>query len=192
MKNKLKMFLRWAFWFLICFVVIYLFVFFGGWKLFKSRNPILIEVGIAIPLSVFVFAGNEAAIELEKRVKALEERLNKLENKDLKGDFNMFDSTVDDVMTVYEQLKDRYDLVLTTTSALDEGFTIDCPIVVGKAHGQIIELYEDGGDFVLDVMDAAKTKGSHWHPNDVESAIDDIVKFMEGKSDYKMCHFRNV
>ena len=192
MKNKLKMFLRWAFWFLICFVVIYLFVFFGGWKLFKSRNPILIEVGIAIPLSVFVFAGNEAAIELEKRVKALEERLNKLENKDLKGDFNMFDSTVDDVMAVYEQLKDRYDLVLTTTSALDEGFTIDCPIVVGKAHGQIIELYEDGGVFVLEVMDAAKTNGSHWHPNDVESAIDDIVKFMEGKSDYKMCHFRKV
>lgn len=192
MKNKLKMFLRWAFWFLICFVVIYLFVFFGGWKLFKSRNPILIEVGIAIPLSVFVFAGNEAAIELEKRVKALEERLNKLENKDLKGDFNMFDSTVDDVMAVYEQLKDRYDLVLTTTSALDEGFTIDCPIVVGKAHGQIIELYEDGGVFVLEVMDAAKTKGSHWHPNDVESAIDDIVKFMEGKSDYKMCHFRKM
>ena len=192
MKNKLKMLLRWAFWFLICFVVIYLFVFFGGWKLFKSRNPILIEVGIAIPLSVFVFAGNEAAIELEKRVKALEERLNKLENKDLKGDINMFDSTVDDVMAVYEQLKDRYDLVLTTTSALDEGFTIDCPIVVGKAHGQIIELYEDGGVFVLEVMDAAKTKGSHWHPNDVESAIDDIVKFMEGKSDYKMCHFRKV
>ena len=192
MKNKLKMFLRWAFWFLICFVVIYLFVFFGGWKLFKSRNPILIEVGIAIPLSVFVFAGNEAAIGLEKRVKALEERLNKLENKDLKGDFNMFDSTVDDVMAVYEQLKDRYDLVLTTTSALDEGFIIDCPIVVGKAHGQIIELYEDGGVFVLEVMDAAKTKGSHWHPNDVESAIDDIVKFMEGKSDYQMCHFRKV
>ena len=192
MKNKLKMLLRWAFWFLICFVVIYLFVFFGGWKLFKSRNPILIEVGIAIPLSVFVFAGNEAAIELEKRVKALEERLNKLENKDLKGDINMFDSTVDDVMAVYEQLKDRYDLVLTTTSALDEGFTIDCPIVVGKAHGQIIELYEDGGVFVLEVMDAAKTKGSHWHPNDVERAIDDIVKFMEGKSDYKMCYFRKV
>ena len=192
MKNKLKMFLRWAFWFLICFVVIYLFVFFGGWKLFKSRNPILIEVGIAIPFSVFIFAGNEAAIELEKRVKALEERLNKLENKDLKGNFNMFDSTVDDVMAVYEQLKDRYDLVLTTTSALDEGFTIDCPIVVGKAHGQIIELYEDGGVFVLEVMDAAKTKGSHWHPKDVESAIDDIVKFMEGKSDYKMCHFRKM
>ena len=98
----------------------------------------------------------------------------------------MFDITVDDVLKVYEQLKDRYDLVLTTTSALDEGFTIDCPIIVGKAHDQIIELYEDGGDFVLDVMDAEQTKGTHWHPFDIEEAIDCIVEFMEGKSDYKM------
>ena len=28
--------------------------------------------------------------------------------------------------------------------------------------------------------------------NMFDSAIDDIVKFMEGKSDYKMCHFRKV
>ena len=104
----------------------------------------------------------------------------------------MFDISVDDVVEVYEQLKDRYDLVLTTTSALDEGFTVDCPIVVGKAYGQIIELYEDGGDFVMDVMDAEQTMGTHWHPNDVEGAVDDIVEFMEGKSDYKMYPFRQA
>ena len=104
----------------------------------------------------------------------------------------MFGITVEDVIAVYEQLKDRYNLVLTTTSALDEGFTVDCPIIVGKAHDQIIELYEDGGDFVLDVMDAKQTKGTHWHPNDVEGAVDDIVEFMEGKSDYKMYPFRQV
>ena len=104
----------------------------------------------------------------------------------------MFDISVDDVVEVYEQLKDRYDLVLTTTSALDEGFTVDCPIVVGKAYGQIIELYEDGGGFVMDVMDAEQTKGTHWHPNDVEGAVDDIVEFMEGKSDYKMYPFRQA
>ncbi len=98
--------------------------------------------------------------------------------------------TVDNLNAVYDQLKDRYDLILTTTSALDEGFTVDCPIIVGKAHGQVIELYEDGGDFVLDVMNAEQTKGTHWHPNDVEGAIDDIVKFMEGKSDYKMSPFK--
>jgi len=104
----------------------------------------------------------------------------------------MFGITVDDVIEVYEQLKDRYDLILTTTSALDEGFTVDCPIIVGEAHGQIIELYEDGGDFVMDVMNAEQTKGTHWHPNDVEGAVDYIVEFMEGKSDYKMCPFRRV
>ncbi len=101
----------------------------------------------------------------------------------------MFDITVDDVLKVYEQLKDRYDLRLTTTSELDEGFSVDCPIIVGKAHGQIIELYEDGGDFILDVMDAEQTKGTHWHPNDVESAINDITEFMNGKSDYKLFPF---
>ncbi len=102
----------------------------------------------------------------------------------------MFGVTVDDVLEVYEQLKDRYDLVLTTTSALDEGFTVDCPIIVGKAHGQIIELYEDGGIFVMGVMDAEQTKGTHWHPNDVEGTVDDIVKFMEGKSDCILQSFR--
>ena len=43
--------------------------------------------------------------------------------------------------------------------------------------------------FVLDVMDEAQTKGTHWHPNDVENAVDDIVAFMEGKSDYELYPF---
>lgn len=107
--------------------------------------------------------------------------------------FYMFDIiTIDDVFEFFEQLKDRYDLVLTTTSALDQGFTVDCPIIVGKAHGQIIELYEDSGDFVMDVMNAEQTKGTHWHPDNVESAVDYIVHFMEGKSNYKMYPFRKV
>lgn len=104
----------------------------------------------------------------------------------------MFAITIEDVLSVYEQLKDRYDLVLTTSAALDEGFTADCPVIVGKAHGQIIELYEDGGMFVLDVMDEAQTMGTHWHPNDVDSAIDYFVEFLEGKSDYQMHPFKQA
>ena len=104
----------------------------------------------------------------------------------------MFGITVDDVVCVFEQLKDRYELVLTTTSALDEGFSVDCPIIVGKAHGHIIELYEDDEMFVMDVMDAEQTKGTHWHPYDVKDAVNAIVEFMEGKSDYKMSPFRPV
>ena len=103
----------------------------------------------------------------------------------------MFDITTESLYAAYEQLKDKYNLVWTTTAELDEGFTMDCPIIVGKAHGQIIELYEDGGDFVLDVMDEAKTKGTHWHPNDIENAVADITEFMEGKSDYKLFPFHS-
>lgn len=101
----------------------------------------------------------------------------------------MFDLTVDDVLAVYEQLKDRYDVTLTNTLALDDGFTIDCPIVAGQAHGQEIWLYEYDGLFVMDVMDAGRTMGTHWHPNDVENAVRDIVEFMEGRSDYALQPF---
>ena len=102
----------------------------------------------------------------------------------------MFYITVDDVTAVYKELESRYDLLLTNSFSLNEGFTIDCPVIVGKAHGQIIELYECDGDFVLDVMDEEQTMGTHWHPNDVEDAVNDIVEFMEGKSDYKMQLFK--
>ena len=101
----------------------------------------------------------------------------------------MFDLTVDDVLAVYEQLKDRYAVQLTDTLSLDDGFTIDCPIVVAKAHGQELRLYEYDGLFVMDVMDAACTMGTHWHPNDAEAAVRDIVEFMEGKSDYPLQPF---
>ena len=102
----------------------------------------------------------------------------------------MFYMTDKHVLEVYGLLKDRYDLALTNTAALDEGFTIDCPIIAGKAHGQIIQLYSDGVEFVLDVMDGAQTQGTHWHPNDVEQAVAYIVEFMEGKDDYPMYPFQ--
>ena len=104
----------------------------------------------------------------------------------------LYSNTDDDLKVIYEQLKDRYQLVLTNTAALDEGFTVNCPILIGKAHGQILELYLDCEIFVMDVMDTEQTKGTHWHPNDVASAIDDIAKFMDGKTDYALYPFPNT
>lgn len=98
----------------------------------------------------------------------------------------MFGITNEKVLEVYQQLKDNYDVLLTTAFALNEGFAVDCPVIVGKAHGQIIELYSDGSIFVLDVMNAEQTKGTHYHPNSVDSAIECIAEFMDGKSDYEM------
>ena len=105
----------------------------------------------------------------------------------------MFCITSEDVYAVYVQLKDKYPVFMTNTTALNEtmdaGFSIECPILVGKTHGQIIWLYAYEDIFILDVLDEAQTKGTHWHPNDIESAVDDIAEFMEGKSDYRMQKF---
>lgn len=81
MKDKLKLFFRWTVIFILSFIVIYLVVFFGGWKLFESGNPILIEIGCAIILSIFVFLFSEKTTGFEKRIELLEKRINELENK---------------------------------------------------------------------------------------------------------------
>ena len=96
----------------------------------------------------------------------------------------MFDITADDVFAVYELLKDKYPLVMTTAFAADDGFEEDCPLLMARAHGLILWLYECGGDFVLDVMDEAQTMGTHWHPYSVQVAAKDIAGFMDGKQDY--------
>lgn len=94
----------------------------------------------------------------------------------------------EEILQVYEILKNRYDLRLTNSFALNEGFTADMPVIVAKAHSLILELYSDGM-LVLDVMDEARTKGTHWHPLDVEAAVADIVDFMENKPQYKLAPF---
>ena len=81
MKSKSLSLLRWAVIFIVCFVIVYLTVFFGGWRLFESGDPILIELGVSLVLSFFVFVFNEVVTSLEKRVRSLEERLEKYENK---------------------------------------------------------------------------------------------------------------
>lgn len=101
----------------------------------------------------------------------------------------MFDLTEADVKEVYRQLKDRYDLVLTNTLSVDDGFEMDCPILVGRAGDRVLWLYEYGGEFVLDVLNAEVTAGTHWHPQTVEMAVKDVAAFMEGRQDYPLIPF---
>ncbi len=54
--------------------------FFGGWKLFESNDPILMEIGAALVLSIFFFANHEVLTMHEKKIKDLEERIQKLED----------------------------------------------------------------------------------------------------------------
>ena len=79
MKSKLKSILKFLGTFALCFIAIYLVIFSGGWKLFQSNDPILIELGVALILSIFVFAINEVLTKQDKKIKALEERISELE-----------------------------------------------------------------------------------------------------------------
>ena len=101
----------------------------------------------------------------------------------------LFSFTSEDVFAVYLKLKDKYPVFMTTTAELNAGFTVNCPILVGKAHGQKVWLYEYDGWFVLDVVDEPETMGTHWHPETIENAAADIAEFMNGKSDYKLQPF---
>ncbi len=81
MKN-LKYLLKYLICFVFTFVLIYLFVFLGGWRLFESKDPILIEIGASVVIAFVIFGvtvaldeRDERAKELEKRIKALEDRL---------------------------------------------------------------------------------------------------------------------
>ena len=80
--KKIKYITKWFITFIICFLIIYLTVFFGGWRLFESNDPILIEIGVALVLSIFVFSINEAIEKLETRIKELEEHISRLESKE--------------------------------------------------------------------------------------------------------------
>ncbi len=75
MKRKLKYLLRWLAVFAACFVIIYLIVFFGGAKLFESGDPVLIELGCALILSVFVSVCLSVMEAQSKRIDALEKRV---------------------------------------------------------------------------------------------------------------------
>ena len=97
-----------------------------------------------------------------------------------------------DLEFIYKQLKDKYDLVLTNTFALDVGFTIDVPVLCGESKLGKFHLYKehDGAyEFVFSVEFATpkkprwylpKEKYTHWHPQSGEQALEDVIAFMEG------------
>ena len=91
-----------------------------------------------------------------------------------------------DLDIIYEQLKDKYDLLLTNTFALDDGYDIDVPVLRGKSRLGRFDLYqedEDWHEFVFTMEYAepkAEEKYTHWHPQSKEQAIAVVIAFMEG------------
>lgn len=89
---------------------------------------------------------------------------------------------------IYDQRKDTYDLTLTTTAALDDGYAIDVPVIRGTGFDRRFDLYkecEEDTVFVFSVeffFKDGQDRYSHGHPYDAEDALGYMDRFMAGTS----------
>ena len=87
-----------------------------------------------------------------------------------------------DIKAVYARLKDIYDLMLTHAFALEDGekdYDEDYEMLCGVSSAGKFQLYDDGLYVVFDVV-KADGKYAHWHPLDIDEAIEAVQSFMEG------------
>ena len=103
---------------------------------------------------------------------------------------------MNDIELIYDKVKDKYNLTLTNSFALDEGFTWDVPVNYGESQQGRFWLYADEDvpnphdiEFVFSVeyekqtwfRKRLKKCHIHWHPQTIEQAIKDVDDFMLGK-----------
>ena len=76
MKDKLKTVLRYLFWFVLSFVLLWVT---GIGLLFESIDPIRALVAFSVILTVIFEAINRVDVEARKKIEALEKRVEELE-----------------------------------------------------------------------------------------------------------------
>jgi len=88
---------------------------------------------------------------------------------------------MDEIKTIYDRLKAKYPLILTTTAALDCGYTIDVPVIRGSTADRQFDLYRHNGLYVFSITFSRGTEDSrhtHIHPLSGDDAIRSIEEFM--------------
>ena len=94
-----------------------------------------------------------------------------------------------DVKAVYETLKDRFPLTLTNAFALENGekdYDADFTMVCGTSSAGSFQLYDNGLYCAFDV-DKADGSYSHWHPENIAEAVEDVIAFMQGICKNESC-----
>lgn len=89
-----------------------------------------------------------------------------------------------DLSAVYNRLKGKYQLILTNTFSLENGaedYREDFLILCGESAIGKFQLYDNGLYIIFDV-DKVDGTYLHWHPVDIEEAVNDIEFFMQGFS----------
>ena len=78
-KEKLKMLLRLLICIAISFAFIYIIVFFGGWKLLESKDPILMEIAVSVIVGILLWIIYEFSRYCEKKFLDLNNKIEELE-----------------------------------------------------------------------------------------------------------------
>lgn len=81
MKNSLKTIAKFVLCWLFSFLLVYLFVFFGGYKFFESNDVILKEIGVSFIIGVVLFFIIGLYADSRNRIDKLEKRIEELENQ---------------------------------------------------------------------------------------------------------------
>lgn len=86
-----------------------------------------------------------------------------------------------DVIKIYENLKNRYPIKLS--SSIDLGFKskVDFPVLHGQSTLGRFELFFDDVSFPFYGMNENKEVFSHFHLQTISEAEETIINFMEGK-----------
>ena len=85
-----------------------------------------------------------------------------------------------DLKYIYKQLKDKFDLELTSGLALDAGFGWDMEVLTGKSTLGRFYLYDEGCHYILNYDTEEGIAGRHWHPEDTTEAMALVAAFMDG------------
>lgn len=63
------------------FVLIYLLVFIGGWRLLESGDMVMIEIAVAVLVGIILWLFFEQTRQYDERLQQLEERIADLEQR---------------------------------------------------------------------------------------------------------------
>ena len=83
-----------------------------------------------------------------------------------------------DVYAVYEMLKDRYNVNIDDSKAVNDGYSGHFPLLHGTAQNKEFHFYLYGGLFVLS-CENSKGYHDHWHPLSVDEAVASIAELYE-------------
>ena len=86
-----------------------------------------------------------------------------------------------DLKEIYNKLKERYELELSTGLALNAGFGWDMEVLTGKSTLGRFYLYFNGMNVILDYDTEEGMCDKHWHPGDTAEALELVVAFMEAQ-----------